>query len=105
MKYIVYKTTTISASHFLPGHKKCGKMHGHNYKIEVWCSVDKLVKGMVVDFDKIKAIISEMDHKCINDLIVMPTAENMCLMIFIEVPNIVRVRIWETDNCYAEISK
>jgi len=25
----------VDSAHYLPGHGKCGKMHGHTYKIEV----------------------------------------------------------------------
>ncbi|MCK4717968.1 MAG: 6-carboxytetrahydropterin synthase, partial [Thermoplasmata archaeon] len=26
---------TFSASHFIPGHKKCGRLHGHGYGVRV----------------------------------------------------------------------
>lgn len=61
---------TWSASHLLPGHFKCSRMHGHNYvmdvEIETGDSVN-LKDGMIVDFVKIKKFIRDMieeyDHK------------------------------------------
>ena len=28
-------TEYIDCAHFLPGHPKCGQVHGHTYKVEV----------------------------------------------------------------------
>ena len=28
-------TEFIDCAHFLPGHPKCGQVHGHTYKVEV----------------------------------------------------------------------
>jgi 6-pyruvoyltetrahydropterin/6-carboxytetrahydropterin synthase len=57
----------FSASHFIPGHGKCGRLHGHIYSIhmKVYGSQDE--KGMVWDFIVIKntlrSIAEELDHR------------------------------------------
>lgn len=58
----------FSASHRIEGHPKCGRLHGHNYKVTVYVAGGIDVHGMVFDYgdlDKIvKPIIDEtLDHK------------------------------------------
>lgn len=57
------------ASHMLEGHPKCGRMHGHNYKVVVtlgWIS-DQAPTAMLLDFgdmDKvINPIVDALDHR------------------------------------------
>lgn len=57
---------TWSASHLLPGHFKCSRMHGHNYVMDVEIDTGKSISlrnGMIVDFVKIKKHIREMIEK------------------------------------------
>jgi 6-pyruvoyltetrahydropterin/6-carboxytetrahydropterin synthase len=61
---------TWSASHLLPGHFKCSRMHGHNYVMDVEIETGDLVNlkdGMIVDFVRIKKFIRDMieeyDHR------------------------------------------
>jgi 6-pyruvoyltetrahydropterin/6-carboxytetrahydropterin synthase len=89
MNYILRKTYEFEAAHWLPevpeGHK-CGKVHGHSYRIVIELSSDELDKGMVVDYKDISQcikgpIIHVLDHQTLNDFIENPTAENICLYI------------------------
>ena len=58
----------FAAAHYIPGHPKCGGVHGHNYfvrnlEIEVTELDDT---GMSIDFGKIKDYFKEQwDHKFI----------------------------------------
>jgi len=66
--YKIGKTYNFSAAHTIPGHPKCGNLHGHNYEVTVVLESGVLdVKGMVVDYGNmdaiIKPIIEELDHK------------------------------------------
>ena len=58
---------TWSASHLLPGHFKCSRMHGHNYVLDLEIESENLEHGMIIDFVKIKKeireLIEEYDHK------------------------------------------
>ena len=58
----------FSAAHFIPGHPKCGRLHGHNYDVSVKIRssyVDDA--GMIVDFGAVKLkmleILTPLDHK------------------------------------------
>lgn len=119
------KRYEFSASHRLPNHNgKCRRQHGHNYMLEV--EVEGITKqepgasdeGMVMDFAKLDAVvdslIEQLDHHDINQDIPAfkvgypPTAENIVmwvvdnLRLFNKEINFSRIRLWETNKCYAE---
>ena len=107
----IYKITEISSAHQLnlPYESKCNKLHGHNFKIEVWVSGFVNKYGMVIDFNKIKNEIMKYDHQNLNDLLKEPTAENLSIEISQNIIDLspeeiksVRTRVWETHSAYAE---
>ena len=57
----------FSACHFIPGHAKCGRLHGHTYAVHVRLEGEKNKAGYIADFYDIKqlirAIIEELDHR------------------------------------------
>jgi 6-pyruvoyltetrahydropterin/6-carboxytetrahydropterin synthase len=57
---------TFSACHFLPGHSKCNRLHGHNYAIHLEMDGEPQDNGVVYDFVDLKSIIKgiakELDH-------------------------------------------
>ena len=67
--YELKVVTKFAAAHQLTMvGSKCENMHGHNWKIEVYVSGEKLDDGgIVMDFGQIKKhvaeIMSRLDHK------------------------------------------
>lgn len=61
------KSITFSASHILPGHEKCGRIHGHNYAIHCRISGKPSESGVVYDFvpikEKLRNIAERLDHR------------------------------------------
>lgn len=117
---VVSRKFTFSAAHKLPGHPKCGRWHGHNYTIEVRVRGPIKPDGMVIDFSDLKKafqpIMDRYDHNCLNDFpeLSPPTAEKMALAIFHELTGhlknhwptyVLNIRVWETDDCYAEVGQ
>lgn len=109
--------------HFLPSYDgKCANFHGHNSTLEVEVNDHNKVNtynGMVMDFGDLKKIVKEkiidvLDHKNLNDLPMFasaaPTAENIVTWIVRELTHedsplrfcLVRVRVYETPDSYAE---
>jgi len=111
-------------THFAAAHQltmvgaKCENMHGHNWKIEVYITGDKLDKaGVLMDFGVIKKhvarIMSRLDHKYLNELEFFkhqqPTSENIACLIArelqkkINIPtvNVSRVTAWESEDACA----
>ncbi len=81
----VTKEFEFCAAHFLPGHKVCGEMHGHNYRVLVTFAGDD-TENMLIDFKDIKTrvapILELLDHSTLNNVILYPTAENIAKYIF-----------------------
>jgi len=83
----IYKAFSIEAAHWLPhvpaGHK-CGRMHGHSFRIEIHVSgpLDAHL-GWVIDYAEIKAafkgIEDQIDHRCLNEVdgLENPTSEHL----------------------------
>ena len=121
--------------HFSYGHRllnyegKCARLHGHNAKVVIEASSQKLNDlGMVIDFYEIRRMIGSwidenLDHKMIlsskdplvavlekagEPVVVMdenPTAEALAKWIFEEARKkrlpISRITFWETENSFA----
>lgn len=100
----------MDCAHFLPGHKKCGVLHGHTYKVEIIIEGENKT-GMILDFANMKSIIREVladyDHRSLNDFLEYPSVENICEMLqkrFREkwaFP--FTVRVWEGEGKWAEL--
>ena len=115
-KYRVCFISTFSAAHFLRHYEgKCKRLHGHNYKVEVYLVSEKLENGMVADFNELKNIVEEtleeFDHFSLNDLPYFKeeetTAENIARVIYDllkpKIPMLEKVRVWEDDTSWAEV--
>lgn len=101
--YYVKKTFEVAGAHRLELDypSKCTHLHGHNWKITIYCKAKELDKnGMVVDFADIKhRVADQLDHNVVNDVIgCNPTAENMARWCQQQVPNCYRVDVQETSG-------
>lgn len=114
---------SFSSAHNLKGYQgKCEALHGHNWKVEVLIGADKLDRlGMVEDFtvikEKLKEILSLLDHKYLNALPyfkkINPTSENIAKFIYGKMKErmkkyalkVVSVKIWETETSFAIYSE
>ncbi|MBC7644527.1 MAG: 6-carboxytetrahydropterin synthase [Thermoleophilia bacterium] len=119
----LHLTRTIDASHVIPDHPgKCGRLHGHTYRFEVWLSGPVAAgSDMLVDFFDIKATIDAWDHQHLNDMVdYTPTAELLAADMQQRLRPLVIaaaaidgdtatigcvVRLWETPNAYAEVGE
>jgi 6-pyruvoyltetrahydropterin/6-carboxytetrahydropterin synthase len=119
-------------THFAAAHQltmvgeKCENLHGHNWKIEVCVTGEKLdTAGVLVDFGIIKKHVAEimalLDHKYLNDLDFFkkdqPSSENIAGVVAHELQKriddsapdgnqgspvrVSRVAAWESENACA----
>jgi 6-pyruvoyltetrahydropterin/6-carboxytetrahydropterin synthase len=62
-----YSNIKFSACHFIAGHARCGKLHGHVYVIQMILYGEKGENGMIMDFIDLKRalrrITEEFDHR------------------------------------------
>lgn len=110
--------TQFAAAHQLRGYKgKCEKMHGHNWRVQVSVSSDKLNDiGIVMDFHDLKKVtndvISSLDHSFLNEVFpfteINPSSENIAKWIFEtlrkKLDDLVKVNsitVWESDSSSA----
>ncbi|MFH1842258.1 MAG: 6-carboxytetrahydropterin synthase QueD [bacterium] len=115
MRSRLTKSFTFEAAHWLPavptGHK-CGRMHGHTYRIELALEgeVDE-VFGWVIDFADVKTafrpVLELLDHACLNDIAGLenPTAENLAYWLYqklvSDLPLLTEVTVFETTSSSA----
>ena len=104
---------TFAAAHWLRNYDgPCERLHGHNYRVQVYVRGDRLNgAGLLEDFGDIKralqAIVDRLDHYNLNDLPefrdASPSAENIARVIGdalarhrFERGRVDRVQVWET---------
>lgn len=106
-------TRTFSAAHQLRlGDGSLEALHGHNWRVRVTVSADRLDRvGLVMDFHELERLVDEvistMHNRHLNDLDVFelmnPSAENVALHVAqsLRLPGGVRLRsveVWETEQ-------
>lgn len=115
----IRKVFEFAAAHRLPnvpsGHK-CGRMHGHTYRVHVVLTGKRDPEmGWVLDFGDVKAAFQRLvdqwlDHRTLNDIpgLYNPTAENLCWFLFDALSptlqQLARIEVWETPTSMAALN-
>lgn len=128
----IYKETHFDASHRLMHYEgKCSRLHGHRWSVEVWMEGEPANQTKIlIDYNIVKNIINIYDHQVIlnkDDPLVAaiapfqtpvltngdPTSELLAEDIMRRLNDfakehdmsarVVKIRVWESDGCYAEI--
>lgn len=112
----------IDSAHFIEGYDgKCGRMHGHTYKVHIAAKSHKLnpsahlkTHDMVCDFKELKWAAQDvekggLDHAVLNDILpVSTTAERIAEFIHKETKKRIPegidlvVTVWETETNWVE---
>jgi 6-pyruvoyltetrahydropterin/6-carboxytetrahydropterin synthase len=113
---------TIDSAHFIEGYDgKCGRMHGHTYKVRMTAKSHKLNPSahlksadMVCDFKELKWAAQDvtkggLDHGVLNEMMpVVTTAERIAEYIHSETKKRIPidielvVTVWETETSWVE---
>ncbi len=121
---LITKSFRFEAAHQLSEHRgKCVRLHGHSYRLDVTLrgpikdDPKQSDHGMIMDFEKLSGIvkasvIEQLDHYNLNEVTdIYTTAENLVhwiweTLVSAGLPETIlyRVRLWETDSCFAEIT-
>jgi 6-pyruvoyltetrahydropterin/6-carboxytetrahydropterin synthase len=103
-------TEFVDAAHFLPGHPKCGQIHGHTYKVEIVVE-GEMKGGMLLDFAdlraQIRAVFATYDHRNWNDFLDYPSVENICSLLAAKLEERLSlpfvIRVYEGQGKWAEM--
>lgn len=119
---VMYELSVVSrfsGAHYLRGYNgPCGKIHGHNWEVEVFVRGPRLDGiGMLADFAEIRSsvatILEKLDHSDLNSIPCLagmnPTSENLATHIHVELSRMLncsrfkvsRVRVSETQGASA----
>jgi 6-pyruvoyltetrahydropterin/6-carboxytetrahydropterin synthase len=122
-RYRLTVFTEFAAAHSLRGYPgECGRVHGHNWRVEVEVEAGALNGlGMGMDFKTIRqaarTVAAELDHRNLNDIKpfdeINPTAENIAAyfhrglsgMLNGGAVRVASVTIWETDTAGVRYSE
>lgn len=114
--FIINIYSHFSAAHKLDGYNgACANVHGHNWKVRLSLECKKTDSiGMTIDFKVLKKqfekILSDFDHKYLNDLEVFsnhnPTSEFIAKIIFEKASTLLNnsncevkeVEVWESEK-------
>lgn len=114
--YELMVESQFSSAHQLRGYKgKCENLHGHNWKVQVMVSSEKLNEiGLVMDFHELKKIVRELlltlDHSVLNEIFpfteINPSSENIAKWIYDSLKKkitnrniaLVSITVWESET-------
>ena len=114
---------SFASAHQLRGfHGGCENLHGHNWKVEVFVSGEKLQDdGLLIDFKIIKQktekILDYLDHRFLNDLepftTINPSSENISRFLYESLSKelnsdrikISKVTVWESETACASYTQ
>lgn len=117
--YELMVETQFSAAHQLRGYKgKCENLHGHNWRIQVVITAEKLNDiGLAMDFHELKKItnelISTLDHSVLNEMFpfteINPSSENIAKWMYDSIKKklnnnniaVASVTVWEAEAASA----
>ena len=69
----------FSSAHFIVGHEKCGRIHGHNFHVSVEISGPLDNHHFVVDFMDVKNAINETGDKLDHRILIPATAKDLII--------------------------
>ena len=110
----------FSAAHRLKTvNKKCERLHGHNWKVQLFLSGKKVDKtGILLDFkeakSRLKEVITPLDHTYLNEIPffkrISPTSENIAFYLYQKLKGlfaknkgikVAKVTVWESETTAA----
>ncbi|MDH4227992.1 MAG: 6-carboxytetrahydropterin synthase QueD [Deltaproteobacteria bacterium] len=115
--------THFAAAHNLRGYEgACERLHGHNWRVEVMVTAEKLDSiDMAVDFKILKKkaneVVESLDHRYLNEIApfdkINTTAENIARIIYERLAlaindgnvKVAKVRVWESEKAAAAYSE
>lgn len=67
----------FASAHFIVDHKKCGKIHGHNYFLKVTLTGELDEHHMILDYALLKAELRKLTKKLDHKVLLAARAKNL----------------------------
>ncbi|MEK6691343.1 MAG: 6-carboxytetrahydropterin synthase QueD [Nitrospirota bacterium] len=117
--YELMVETGFSAAHQLRGYDgKCERLHGHNWRVNVHVTAERLNEiGLAIDFHELKKIAEEilfpLDHSNLNEVFpfteINPSSENIAKWVYDNLKKkisgknvqVSMVTVWESETASA----
>ncbi len=114
--FVVKACTEFSAAHRIEGHRRCSRVHGHNYRVCVWVKEEE---PMEIDLDELERwlhynVYEKFDHQYLNTILhnnlgeaSRVTSEDIARLIAEQLrenypERVLRVEVCETRNLCVE---
>jgi 6-pyruvoyltetrahydropterin/6-carboxytetrahydropterin synthase len=102
----IFKQFTFEAAHTLP---QFPQIHGHSYSVEVICA-GEASDGYVIPEGIFEEVIDRvrktLDHSLLNELIAVPTSENIARYIWAQLQDelkLTQVKVWRPSLAFGAI--
>ncbi len=117
--YELVVESSFSSAHQIRGYSgNCEKLHGHNWKVQVYIQAEKLNEiDIAMDFHDIRdytnEVVEQLDHCYLNDIFpfteINPSSENIAKWIYDSLKkkisrehvNLAAVTVWESETASA----
>ena len=78
----------FASAHFIVGHDKCGRLHGHNYFIKVKLKGELDDQHMVLDYGDLKSELKQITNKLDHRVLIPTKAGLQYLSTYLILPKI-----------------
>ncbi len=101
---LITKEFTFDSAHFLADYYgKCERVHGHTYKLAVTLEGEVQENGLLIDFALLKQIVknrilNKLDHQMLNDIIPVPSAENIAIWVWDKLHDVKKILMAEAGD-------
>ncbi|MDH5403954.1 MAG: 6-carboxytetrahydropterin synthase [Candidatus Heimdallarchaeota archaeon] len=108
---IIFHKFQFNAQHLLdlPYESNAKLPHYHDYQLELTIKGNLDNSGMVIEFDRLSDLISQLENSNLNTIFQSTTIENLAISITEKVLEInpktvisITTRLWETESRFAE---
>jgi len=112
MRMLVRACIGFSAAHRIAGHPRCGRIHGHNYRVCVWLRESR---PMEIDLDDLaeqlkREVYDRLDHTYLNEVLGRDTvtSEDLAQWVWGRLEEgfrgkVERVEVCETESLCVEL--
>jgi 6-pyruvoyltetrahydropterin/6-carboxytetrahydropterin synthase len=115
MQYSATVETSFEAGHLIEGHRTCGRVHGHHYRVQATALGHMQRDGTPVDMFELRqaaqALADECDGRYLNEMLpgVIPSPHGIARWFMERLldqwPRVAEVTVWERPCCSGTVKR